>query len=97
MPLLRQLYVYGTARLIWCCSGSTLTINATGTLKEPVEDGAKIHLQVKWGLVTIVNQQADLCTTIENVDLSCPLDEGDMEMTKDVALPKQIPPVRKAQ
>lgn len=75
-------------------SGETLTIKAKGDFKEKIEEGAKVHLQVKYGLITLINQEADLCETIENVDLSCPLDKGEMTLSKDVDLPKEIPPVR---
>lgn len=53
-----------------------------------------MHLQVKYGLIRIINQEADLCDNIKNVDLECPLKKGDMTLTKDVDLPKEIPPVR---
>jgi hypothetical protein len=72
--------------------GQTLTIKAKGDFKEVVEKGAKIHLQVKYGLITLINQDADLCETLENVDMECPLDKGEMKLTKDVDLPKEIPP-----
>lgn len=72
--------------------GETLSIKASGYFKEKVEEGAKVHLQVKYGLITLINQEADLCDQIKNVDLECPLDKGDMELTKDVDIPKEIPP-----
>jgi hypothetical protein len=53
-----------------------------------------MHLQVKYGLITLINQQADGCDTIGKADLECPLDKGEMSLTKDVALPREIPPVR---
>ena len=53
-----------------------------------------MHLQVKYGLITLINQEADLCETIEKADLKCPLEKGEMKLTKDVDLPKEIPPVR---
>lgn len=76
-----------------CCSGVTLSIKASGVLSEDVEEGAKVHLQVKYGLIRIINQEADLCDNLKNVDLECPLKKGPMELTKDVDLPKEIPPV----
>lgn len=78
-------------------SGTTLSIKAKGNLKQDVEEGAKVHLQVKYGLITLINQETDLCEQIKNVDLECPLKKGDMSFTKDVDLPKEIPPVRCAQ
>lgn len=74
------------------CSGKTLTIIASGTLKEDVAAGAKVHLQVKYGLITLINQEADLCDQVKNVDLDCPLKKGDTKLTKEVDLPQQIPP-----
>ncbi|PVH93619.1 hypothetical protein DM02DRAFT_619157 [Periconia macrospinosa] len=51
-----------------------------------------MHLQVKYGLITLINQDADLCETIGKADLTCPLEKGEMSLTKDVDLPQQIPP-----
>lgn len=51
-----------------------------------------MHLSVKYGLITIIRQTADLCDTVKNVDLECPIKKGEMSLTKDVDLPKQIPP-----
>ncbi|OJJ76427.1 hypothetical protein ASPBRDRAFT_408894 [Aspergillus brasiliensis CBS 101740] len=74
--------------------GKTLIIQATGTLNERIEEGAYVNLEVKYGLITLVKQTADLCEQIVNVDLECPLEKGRMSLTKQVELPRQIPPVR---
>jgi hypothetical protein len=73
--------------------GSTLSISATGTLSEDVGEGAYVVLQVKYGLIRLVNTQADLCEQVANVDLECPVKKGKVSITKDVQLPKEIPPV----
>jgi hypothetical protein len=62
-------------------------------LSQDVDDGAKVRLQVKYGLIRIINQEADLCDNLKNVDLECPLKKGPMTLTKDVDLPNEIPPV----
>ncbi|KAE8377632.1 Phosphatidylglycerol/phosphatidylinositol transfer protein [Aspergillus bertholletiae] len=72
--------------------GKTLVIEASGTLREKIEDGAYVLLEVKYGLITLLKQKADLCEQLVNVDLECPLGPGDMALTKKVDLPKQIPP-----
>ncbi|KAF2124907.1 SGNH hydrolase [Dothidotthia symphoricarpi CBS 119687] len=72
--------------------GSTLSIKAEGNFKEEVGEGFKMHLQVKYGLITLINQQADGCETIQKGDLECPLEKGEMTLTKDVDLPREIPP-----
>ncbi|KAL4807056.1 Phosphatidylglycerol/phosphatidylinositol transfer protein [Aspergillus unguis] len=75
-------------------AGTTLKIKAEGVLKQKVEQGAYVLLTVKYGLITLINQQADLCDQLKNVDLGCPLEEGPMVLTKEVDLPTQIPPGR---
>ncbi|KAK2759502.1 Phosphatidylglycerol/phosphatidylinositol transfer protein [Arachnomyces sp. PD_36] len=71
--------------------GQTLTIKAHGTLAQDVEEGAKVQLQVKYGLIRLVNQEADLCEQIKNVDMSCPLKKGPLTITKEVDIPSAIP------
>ncbi|KAI9799497.1 MAG: Phosphatidylglycerol/phosphatidylinositol transfer protein [Piccolia ochrophora] len=74
-------------------AGNNLTIEASGTLSKDVEEGAYVNLQVKYGnYIKLVDTKADLCDQIQNVDLECPLKKGDNKVTKDVSLPKQIPP-----
>ena len=61
-------------------------------MKEEIEDGAKIHLSVKYGLITIVRMTRDLCEDAPNIDLECPVKKGELKLTKSVDLPKEIPP-----
>ena len=60
---------------------------------EDVGPGAYVVLQVKYGLIRLVNTEADLCEQVANVDLKCPIKKGKTVITKDVELPKEIPPV----
>ena len=48
-------------------------------------------LTVKYGLITLIHQTADLCDEITAVDLKCPLKKGNMSMTHEVKIPKQVP------
>ena len=73
-------------------SGKTLTIEAKGNFTEEIEEGAYINLSVKYGYVRLIHQKADLCEQMSNVDEKCPLG-GEKTITKDVDLPKEIPPV----
>lgn len=50
-------------------------------------------IQVKYGLIRLINQKTDLCEQVSNVDLECPIKKGKIVITKDVTLPKEIPPV----
>ena len=73
--------------------GEELIITATGHTSEDIEDGAYVLLQVKYGLIRLISTTADLCEQITNVDLTCPIEKGDLAITKSVALPAEIPPV----
>ncbi len=67
---------------------------ASGKLLEDIGEGAYVQLQVKYGLIRLVSTKADLCEQVGNVDLKCPIEKGDVTITKDVDLPREIPPVR---
>ena len=73
-------------------SGKTLSIKAHGNFTETVQDGSYIKVQVKYGLITLLNNQFDLCEQMSNVDEKCPL-SGEKTITKDVEIPKTVPPV----
>lgn len=70
--------------------GQTLNISAVGTFREEVGSGAKVFLQVKYGLITLINQEADLCEQVGIVDLTCPLKE-EVTLSKSLEIPKQVP------
>ncbi|KAL2046964.1 hypothetical protein N7G274_000982 [Stereocaulon virgatum] len=72
-------------------AGKTLTIKAHGNFTEDVEEGAYIILEVHYGLIRLISQTTDLCEQMKNVDEECPL-SGEKTITKEVELPKAIPP-----
>lgn len=72
--------------------GKDLQIKAKGNFTQKVEQGAYINLSVKYGLITLINTKADLCEQMKEVDETCPLN-GAKDFTKEVTLPKEIPPV----
>lgn len=41
--------------------GQTLTIKANGTFSKEIEEGATVFLQVRYGLITLIKQEADMC------------------------------------
>lgn len=42
-------------------SGDKLQIVANGTFSQDIEPGATVFIQVKYGLITLIKQEADLC------------------------------------
>lgn len=73
-------------------AGTTLVIEASGTVKDTILDGAYVNLEVKYGYIRLINTQADLCKEIKNVDLECPIEKGKLSIVKSIDLPKEIPP-----
>ncbi|KAK3944887.1 ML domain-containing protein [Diplogelasinospora grovesii] len=73
-------------------AGKTLVIKASGTVKERIEEGAYVKLEVKYGYIKLISTTADLCKEIQNVALECPIEAGDLAVEKSVDLPREIPP-----
>jgi len=72
--------------------GEKLTIKANGTFHEEIEEGATVFLQVRYGLITLIKQEADMCEQLPKIDIECPIKEGYMEVLKEVNIPRQVPP-----
>ncbi|KAK3292238.1 ML domain-containing protein [Chaetomium fimeti] len=73
-------------------AGTTLNIEASGTVNETILKGAYVKLEVKYGYIRLISTTADLCEQLGNVDLECPIEPGKLSITKTVDLPSQIPP-----
>lgn len=72
--------------------GQTLLIEATGNFTQEVVLGATVHLTVKYGLITLIRMETDLCDQMKAVDEECPLD-GSKVIKKEVDIPSKVPPV----
>ncbi|KIW66878.1 hypothetical protein PV04_06168 [Phialophora macrospora] len=72
--------------------GEKLTITGNGTFSKDIDPGATVFLQVKYGLITLIKQEADLCDNLPKIDITCPLKEGLFTLKKEVDIPKQVPP-----
>ncbi|KAB8648495.1 hypothetical protein FH972_026151 [Carpinus fangiana] len=73
-------------------AGTALSINGVGNLRSNVTKAAKVHLQVKYGMIRLINQEVDFCDHVKEVGKECPLEKGPLEIKKDVNLPNEIPP-----
>lgn len=74
-------------------SGQQLLIKASGNVKQRIEEGAYVKLTVKYGLIKLLTTTANLCEQFANVDMKCPIEEGEQTIEKTVDLPVEIPPV----
>lgn len=73
-----------------------MTINAEGEFTKEVGEGSYINVQVKYGLIKLINMNFDLCKEMAEVDEKCPL-KGKKTFTKDVNIPSEVPPVSSPQ
>ena len=70
--------------------GQKLLIKGNGTFSQSIEPGATIFLQVKYGLITLIKQEADLCDNLPKIDITCPIEKGIFNLEKEVDIPKQV-------
>ncbi|PHH82233.1 hypothetical protein CDD82_6652 [Ophiocordyceps australis] len=73
--------------------GQNLTISAQGVVHEPIEDGAYVRLIIKYNrFISIPVPSVNLCDNVGQIGLSCPLEAGEMKISKEFPLEKKIPP-----
>lgn len=70
--------------------GETLTIDFKGNLKEEVPEGTTVEVRVKFGVVQLIHKTFDFCEEATKLDEECPIEAGDIQITKSVDLPKEI-------
>lgn len=71
--------------------GAKLSIKATGTVYEPIVDGATVEVEVKYGPIRLLRTTADFCEQTSQVDLECPIEKGVLSLTKEVDIPNEVP------
>ncbi|RKP01890.1 hypothetical protein CXG81DRAFT_4508, partial [Caulochytrium protostelioides] len=74
--------------------GANLTVVVNGVLSKDVVDGATAHLQVRLGLIRLVNQQLDVCEEVKKIGEQCPFKKGPLHIEATVEIPWQVPPGR---
>ncbi|ORX69216.1 hypothetical protein DL89DRAFT_284520 [Linderina pennispora] len=67
-------------------------INAQAYVKDRIE-AATANVRVKYGFITLLNRNYDLCEELKtNLNKTCPVDEGVIEVNVDVDVPGFVPP-----
>lgn len=72
--------------------GNNLTIIAKGYVSDDIIDGAYVDVVVTFGYIKLISQTYDLCEELPNVDMKCPINKGNYELTKEVEIPGEVPP-----
>ena len=76
--------------------GQPLTIAFEGDLREPIEGSEMVNIQVKYGVIKIVDMTTNLCEELGKVDdvPQCPFSPGHWRFNHTEVLPSDIPPGR---
>jgi len=72
--------------------GQNLHIEVEADVKQRIEEGAQIWVEVKLGYIVLIRKTFDFCEEIKKIDLECPIEKGPLKVSKDEQLPKEIPP-----
>jgi hypothetical protein len=74
-------------------AGNELEIKASGTVKKEIKEGAKVDIEVKYGVIRLLRTTEDLCEQLKNADVNvtCPVKEGPLNILKTVEIPKEVP------
>ncbi|KAI9297684.1 hypothetical protein K502DRAFT_323162 [Neoconidiobolus thromboides FSU 785] len=71
--------------------GKKLEIKASGYTSEDILPGSKLKIAVKLGLIKLIELNYDLCDTVKDYGLECPVKKGPVNVTTSVDLPNEIP------
>ncbi|KAJ3193771.1 Phosphatidylglycerol/phosphatidylinositol transfer protein, partial [Irineochytrium annulatum] len=74
--------------------GASLTVIVEGDLTEDVTEGAHAYVQVKLGVIKLVDKRMELCDEIGEIGRECPVEKGRQEIEHTVDVPREVPPVR---
>ncbi|KAJ1663990.1 hypothetical protein IW140_004447 [Coemansia sp. RSA 1813] len=67
-------------------------LNALAYVKESIA-AATANVKVKYGFITLLNRNYDLCEELKNnLNRTCPVDEGPIDLDIDIDIPGFIPP-----
>lgn len=70
--------------------GKNVEVNASITFDEEVT-GGKIEIKAKYGIIPVYSGTLDLCDTLKEVDMECPIKKGDQTIVVNEEIPDVIP------
>ncbi|KAG0640247.1 hypothetical protein HOY80DRAFT_1022032 [Tuber brumale] len=71
--------------------GKPLTIRVVGVIKDVVTQGASVDLTVKYGLIPLIKESINICENVDELNLVCPIHQGEVILTRVVDIPKLAP------
>lgn len=74
--------------------GTDVNVTVNGILNDRIEDGAKIRLKVKLGLITLAVLHFDFCEKAVEFGHECPLEKGPLSISHTAKIPYEVPPGR---
>ncbi|OLL21731.1 Phosphatidylglycerol/phosphatidylinositol transfer protein [Neolecta irregularis DAH-3] len=75
-------------------AGHTISIDVKAVLSEEIIEGSLVVVEVKYGFITLLTKTYQLCELASNyAGEECPIQRGELSLSKSIDLPKEIPPV----
>ncbi|KAI9002809.1 ML domain-containing protein [Gaertneriomyces semiglobifer] len=72
-------------------SGGEVTITATGIVGKEITEGTKAKLTVKSGILTLLNEEIDICASAAQSGIKCPIPLGPSSITFKRLVPAALP------
>ena len=73
--------------------GQNLTIIASGILSSPIVNGATLHITVKLGFISLLDQTQNLCDLTGENGIKCPISVGQHDIKAGFPIPAIAPKV----
>lgn len=70
--------------------GKDVTITASGTLSKQISGGT-IKVVAKYGLITILDQEYNVCDLVQDINMTCPLAAGPLSGSATTHVPGDVP------
>ena len=52
-----------------------------------------MEIEIKWGFVTVVSEDSNVCDVLKDAGLACPLAAGTYSVSESASLPSEVPSV----
>jgi len=74
-------------------TGHELEVHVSGYLEETISQGSYALVQVKIGLIKLIDTKFDVCEELPKINMTCPIQPGEQDILRVADIPSQIPKV----
>jgi hypothetical protein len=74
-------------------TASQLQVHVKGYLKETIAPGSYALVQVKIGLIKLIDAKFDVCEELPKINMTCPIQPGEQDILRVADIPREVPKV----